>query len=149
VSRGALHSADSGFTLIELLVGLSVTMISLLGLLSLYTTTARGNRIATEQAEAADVGTRAIEELRRRSVDDIVADLGALPIDADLDTVSGSAGLSLDRHLTVEEVPGSTGLVKLRVEVQWTDGGATRGAEGGIHDHSMAFELVVTREEAL
>lgn len=141
-----------GFTLLELLITLAVTVIGLTGLLSLYVVTAKGNAASSRSGEGVAIAESTLEELRDLTLAQMYARFAvpSLPIDASLDTVAGRAGVTFNRRVVVEEMTAvSTNLVKLRVEVTWTDAGAAPGVEGGIHDHRVSFELIRTASEQL
>lgn len=141
-----------GFTLVELLVTMAITVIGLMGLMSLYVVTARSNSLGAHSGEAVAVAEATVEEIRGSAVDELLATYGAiaLPLDVNLNTVAGRAGTTFSRRVQVTELTAaSTNLVKIRVDVTWTDGGAAAGAEGGIYDHRISLELIRTASEAL
>jgi prepilin-type N-terminal cleavage/methylation domain-containing protein len=141
-----------GFTLLELLITLAITVIGLTGLLSLFVVTAKGNTTTSQSGEAVAVAEATLEEIRNLSLPAMYAQFGvaSLPIDANLDTVAGRAGVTFSRRVQITEMTAtSTNLVKLRVEVSWTDAGAAVGANGGMHDHRISFELIRTGTEQL
>ncbi|HUQ02360.1 MAG TPA: prepilin-type N-terminal cleavage/methylation domain-containing protein [Kofleriaceae bacterium] len=141
-----------GFTLVELLVTLGVTVIGLMGLLSLYVVTARGNALGAHSGEAVAVAEATVEEVRNTSIDDLLTTHGAatLPLDINLNTVAGRAGTTFNRRMLVTELTAtSPNLVKIRIEVVWTDGHASAGAQGGLYDHRVSLELIRTASEAL
>lgn len=167
---GALHGQrrrrrrDGGFTLIELLMTLGVTTIGLIGLLSLHLSIVRGNESASRTAEAAQIGHATLESLRAApQVSDIAALLTGNPADAppfDVPwcrraggvveaTAVGRNGMTYRCRVVVIELPASPDLLRIRVEIGWTDDGATQGTQGGIFDHLIAVELIRTRQEAL
>lgn len=143
-------SQEGGFTLIEILMAMTVTVIGLVGLLSLHMTTIKGNQIAAHSAEATTIAQRLLEELRSRSVDDIVSEYGALPIeDALMDTVAGKI-ITYTPYLSVKELTGvSEDLVLLRIEVRWADDGADPATVDVRDIHDIVLEIVRTRQEAL
>jgi prepilin-type N-terminal cleavage/methylation domain-containing protein len=143
--------AEQGFTLIELLIAMSVTVIGLMGLLSVQLTSVRGNQVAGYLDEATVIGQRTIEELRSTPLDQLEATFGPLPIDhAVLDTADGRTGITYNRSLSVDELTAaSPDLVRIRIEITFTEAGAVPGSEGGRFDHQLVFELVRTRQEAL
>jgi hypothetical protein len=51
--------------------------------------------------------------------------------------------------LVTELTATSANLVKIRIEVAWTDAHASAGAEGGVYDHRVSLELIRTASEAL
>lgn len=155
--RGA---RQRGFTLLEMLITMAITIIGLIGLLSLHVVTVKANEMTSRNGEAIGIAQATLEQYRNRPLvtknttnpTTLLTDFGvaALPIDVDLDTVAGRAGTTFNRHLNVTELTSvSTSLVKLRVEVSWTDDGAAAGADNGIHDHKISLELVRTYEEAM
>jgi prepilin-type N-terminal cleavage/methylation domain-containing protein len=145
------RSQQGGFTLVELLVTLTVTVIGLAGMLSLFNANSRNSAISSRTAHAATAAQETIEELRGIPVATLTTLYGALPIeDADLDPIDGPAGLVLNRRMSFSSLPVASGdLFLLRVEVYWTDDGATPGSDDGRYDHTVALELVRTRQEAL
>lgn len=147
---------QSGFTLIEILVTMTITVIGLTGLLSLHMATVKGNQIASRSAEATTLAQEVLEELRARPVDDgtiksIVGQYGALPITNQLyDTVIGRAGMTYPVHMSVNELTTmSEDLIRIRVEVSWADDGADPATADETLKHSIALEIVRTRQEAL
>lgn len=148
--RRPFDRAQGGFTLLELLITLAVTVIGLTGLLSLFVVTAKGNSTTSRSGEAVAVAEATLEEARTLSVAAMNAQYGNFPIDVNLNTVAGRAGVTFNRRLQITEMTStSTNLLKLRVEVTWTDAGAAAGANGGLHDHRISFELIRTGTEGL
>ncbi|MBZ0238228.1 MAG: prepilin-type N-terminal cleavage/methylation domain-containing protein [Deltaproteobacteria bacterium] len=143
---------QQGFTLLELLVTMGVTVVGLMGVLSLYVVTARSNASGAHGGEAVAIAEATVEEIRGMAIPELLVAYSApaLPLDVSLDTVAGRAGTTFDRRVQVTELTAtSTNLVKIRVEVSWTESGATAGAEGGIHDRRISLELIRTASEAL
>jgi Tfp pilus assembly protein PilV len=156
---------DGGFTLLELLMTLGVTTIGLVGLLSLHLSIVRGNESASRTAEAAQIGHATLESLRAApQVQDIAALLTGNPTDAPPFDVSwcrraggvveatavGRNGMTYRCRVVVTELPAaSPDLLRIRVEIGWTDDGAAQGTQGGIFDHLIAVELIRTRQGAL
>jgi prepilin-type N-terminal cleavage/methylation domain-containing protein len=143
---------ERGFTLLELLVTMAVTVIGLLGLMAMYVATAKGNEATARSSQAVTIAQDTLEELRSWSLDAMVTRFGQtdLPIDASLDTVSGRDGTTYSRRVTVDEVAAvSRDLVKLRVEVTWTDDNAAAGSDDGAHDHKVGLEIVRSAIEGL
>lgn len=157
--HGARAGAQGGFTLIELLVALSVTVIGLIGILSLHMATSSGNRIASQTAEATTIAQRTMDELRTMTIDAIVADHGGtLPfenspiLDSEVypNPVPGRAGMQYYRRLSAYDLSSmSTNLVRLRVEVRWTDDGTDPSLIDPDDIHRVSLELIRTRLEAL
>ncbi len=155
---------ERGFTLLELLVTLSVTTIGLIGLFSLHLSIARGNDGASRSAEATQLASATLEQLRAARVTDMVSQLTGTPtsvppidvtsfsspIAGTTGTVAGRAGMTFRRRVIVTSLAAtSTSLWKIRVEVGWTEDGAAAGANGGTLDHLVAVEVIRTIEEAL
>ena len=150
--RLRLRRRQRGFTLLELLITLAITVIGLTGLLSLFVVTAKGNSTTSQSGEAVAVAEATLEEVRNLSLDAMYVQFGvtSLPIDANLNTVAGRAGVTFTRRVQITEMTAtSTNLIKIRVEVTWTDAGAAAGANGGMHDHRISFELIRTATEQL
>jgi prepilin-type N-terminal cleavage/methylation domain-containing protein len=150
-ARKPRKGQQGGFTLIELLVTLTVTVIGLAGMLSLFNANSRNSSIASRSAHASTAAQETIEELRGMSIPALTTLYGALPIeDADLDPVDGPAGLVLNRRMSLHQLSAaSADLFLMRVEVYWTDDGATPGADNGRYDHQVSLELIRTRQEQL
>ena len=157
----AQRGGERGFTLIELLITLALTTIGLVGLFSLHLSIGRGNDGASRAAEATQVGTATIEQLRAARVTEMVRQLTgsttsvppidvtsfSSPIAGTTGTVAGRAGMTYRRRVIVTALTGaSTSLWKIRVEVGWTEDGA---ASGGSFDHMVAVEVIRTIEEAM
>jgi len=141
-----------GFTLLELLITLAVTVIGLTGLLSLFVVTTNGNASTSRSGEGVAVAEATLEEVRSLSLTDLYAQFSVtgLPIDASMNTVAGRAGVVFNRRVQVTELTAtSSNLIKIRVEVTWTDAGAAPGSDNGIHDHRVSFELIRTASEQL
>jgi len=140
---------QGGFTLLELMVTLIVTLIGMAGLLQLHTSMARANEASGRQLEASGYAEQALEQLRSLTLAELITEYSALPIDEDYDTVSGRNGVDFTRHVSVIEVsPAPNSLIRLRVEVSWTDNGAVEGSADGIYDHTLAVELLRAEQGA-
>lgn len=144
-----LPHPQGGFTLIEIMVTMGITLLGLAAMLTLHNTVAEGNRMSVESAEASAVAESALEDLRQDSIATLESTYSAVPIDVNLADVQGRNNQVFARRLLVQAVSGSTDLVRLRVEVTWTDSGAAAGADDGIHDHRVVLEELRTREEQL
>jgi prepilin-type N-terminal cleavage/methylation domain-containing protein len=142
-----------GFTLIELLVTLGITTIGLIGLLALHGSVSRGNSGTSRGAEAQQIATAALESLRAQRIGEmsqsLTGSISSPPIDATMPDVVGRNGLVFRRRCVVSQLAASSSLWRVRVEVSWTDEGATQGAEGGKYDHLIGIEVIRTIEEAL
>ena len=141
-------STDSqrGFTAIEVLIGLTIALIVLAGVMSLYVSTVRGNSTAYQQAEATSLSRGVLEDLRALTVDEIVTEYGALPIAREPLPVTTERGVDYTPYLTVEEVATDTALVRVRVEVEWTELGAEPGTG---RDHALRTEVIRNKVDLL
>lgn len=149
-ARAAALRGQQGFTLIEILITLAVTLIGLGGLMTLHHVITEGTATAGRMAEASSIAEAALEEVRRAPFATLEAQLGAPPIDVELEQASGRGERVYGRRLTVEALDAvSEDLFRVRIEVTWSDDGAVAGAEGGIHDHTFVLETFRTRQEAL
>ena len=153
---------QGGFTLVEVLVTMTITVIGLVGLLSLHMATVKGNQIASRTGAATTIAQKTIEELRAMPVDDsnpysatvqsIVSRYGVLPITNYSMTpeTDERTGMAFTRHLWVNELTSmSEDLIRIRVEVSWADDGADPTTADESLKHSIALEIVRTRQEAL
>jgi prepilin-type N-terminal cleavage/methylation domain-containing protein len=146
---------QAGFTLMELLITMAVTIIGLMGLLSLHLTTSRGVDVAGRSGEAVSIAQQTVEDLRSRAYKDMVESLtgnrnSSLPLDITLSTVAGRRGMTYARRAVVQEMTiFSPDLIRIRVEISWTDDGAVAGTNNGAYDHVVALELIRTRQETL
>lgn len=136
--------------MVELLIALAVTTIGLTGVMSMHSSSARANRLAKETTAATSICDRSMEELRGISVDEIVTTLGAgvLPLQTALADVD-LGPVTYARTLIADEVAGTPGLVRFRIEVEWTEAGGTWGDDNGRYDHTISLEVVRTRLELL
>ena len=146
---------EAGFTLVEVLIALTVTVVGLMGLLSVHTTTLKGNRDSGRASEATAIAQQSIEEVRALAIEgatnSITAKYGALPFsNVPMDTVFGRAGVVFKPQLSVVELTTvSPDLVHIRVVVEWADGGDDPTSVPAANKHKVALELVRTRQEAL
>jgi prepilin-type N-terminal cleavage/methylation domain-containing protein len=133
-----------GFTMIELLITLAVSGIALAGVLATHLVAVRTNAGAAGAADAIAIAERTIEDARSLTLDQMYAEYddsdAALPIDHDfgLQTIAGRTQV-YTRRIVVEEAGDTGGLIRIRVEVTWTDE----------TDHRIAFEIVRTKQELL
>lgn len=138
------RGTQRGFTMIELLITLAVSGIALAGVLATHLVAVRTNAGAAGAADAIAIAERTIEDARSLTIDQMYAEYedsdGALPIDYDfgLQTVAGRTQ-SYTRRIVVDEAGNTGGLIRIRVEVTWTDEA----------EHQVAFEIVRTRQEHL
>jgi len=143
---------QAGFTLLELLVTMAVTVIGLLGLMAMHVATVKGNEATARSSAAVAVAQDTLEAHRSMSYKALIDAYSVtdLPVDAALDTVVGRDGTTYTRRLLITEVPGlSRDVVKLRVEVGWTEDHAAAGSNGGINDHKVGLEIVRSVAEGL
>ena len=157
-------SAQHGFTMIELLITLSLTVFGLIGLLALHKALAVATTNVTETTEGLGMAQKLLEELRSRERTAMYALLDAPPIN--VPTCAAHTGLERDctyvpldgprgtrsyrRRVIVTPLSAvSDSLVRVRVEVGWSDGGFSEGEANGFHDHLIAIELIKTLEEVL
>ncbi len=147
---------DGGFTLLELLVTMSVTLIGLAGLLSIYAASARGAAGARYTSEAIDLCEETLEAFRGTPVAEIeaiaaygpITNAGWGPADHHEGDVVGTSGVTFRRSVEARGIDGSEQqLVWLRVTVAWTEDGAAPGAEGGLYDHQVSLEMLRSRRE--
>ncbi len=144
------RAGQAGFTLLELLVTMAVTVIGLLGLMAMHVATVKGNEATARSSAAVSVAQDTLEELRSTPMTGLIARFAVtdLPIDASLNTVVGRDGTTYSRRVRIDEVASiSRDLVKLRVEVTWTEDGAA--AVGDPDDRRVALEVVRTTLEGL
>ena len=154
--RAAARVPDqTGFTLVEVLIALTVTVVGLMGLLAMHTTTLRGNRDAGRASEATTIAQQSMESVRALAIDgpsnSITARYGALPFfDVPMDTVLGRAGVVFKPYLSVEALSSvSSDLVRMRIVVEWADGGDDPTSVPAANKHKASLELIRTRQEAL
>lgn len=143
-------TSQRGFTLLELMITLTVAMIGMAGLLSMHGTMSRANKVTARQLEATGIAELVLESFRGETADSLIADYGAIPLDEDLGEVEGRNGQIFRRRLIVEQVAAApTALIRLRVEIGWTDDGAEPGSEGGLYDHVVALEVIRPEQGSL
>jgi len=144
-----------GFTLLELLITLSVTTIGLIGLLALHLSIARGNDGASRAAEAEQITTTALEDLRAQSPRTMMKTLTGNPLAMPPATavpviVKGRNGLSYRVTRSVTALTAvSPSLWLVRVSTSWGEEGAAIGSAGDPLTHTIALEVIRTIEEQL
>ncbi len=137
-----------GFTLLELMITIVVTLFSLMGLLGLHLTLARGNDSASRSAEAIAVGQREMESLRKERSTDMMNTLTGSPTSVppvtktNFFTALGRNGVSYQVDVDVTLVGTSGNLWLIRVVVSWTD-------DGSALVHTVPVELIRTVQEIL
>jgi Tfp pilus assembly protein PilV len=144
----------------ELLVAMAVTVIGLLGLMSMHKTGMQGNQASSRLIEATAIAQQTMEEIRSlplQSADPTertlltvfgVADLpivnGALP------PIEGRAGMAFRRTVNAIELTGtSPDLVRIHVVISWTDNGADPDDPDPRFHHRIGFEVIRTRQDIL
>ena len=154
--RSSRRHQQGGFTLLELLVTATITIIGFAGLLGLHLSAISGNAMSGRAAEAVSISQRTMEQLRSDSVSGMVQELTGstatpLPLtNVSMSTLTGRNGMTYRRTVSVNELTSvSPDLILIHVDVAWTDDGAVVGSDNGVHDHSIALELVRTRQEGL
>ena len=149
--RGDRRRGQGGFTLLELLVTMAVTVIGLLGLMAMYVATAKGNEATARSSAAVSIAQETLEELRSTELTALVTRFGQTDVGftASLNTVAGRDGTTYSRTIEVTELAASRDLIKLRVEVKWTDDNAAANSDNGAHDHKVGLEIVRTATEGL
>jgi prepilin-type N-terminal cleavage/methylation domain-containing protein len=149
--------SQSGFSLIEILVAMTVTIVGLAGLMSLYTTTAQGNSRAARTVMASTVGQQTMEELRSLPVqtpvtgyqgDTLESRLGGIPaVDVPLLPDVTQANTLYKRVVSVDQPLAN--LLRVRVVVSWTDEGAADTTTDSRLKHSIVLESIRTRQDLL
>jgi prepilin-type N-terminal cleavage/methylation domain-containing protein len=134
-----------GFTLVELMVTLVISVIGLLGVLAMHTSLTRGISATGDSQEAIAFGARTIESLRAMRVDQMTAAIApsatAPPFTASsYATSTGRTGTAYSADVEVTEVVGTAGLLRIRVEVAWTE---------GRESHRIPFEVLRTTRDSL
>lgn len=152
-ARDRRASGERGFTLLELLVTLAITTIGMAGLVSLNRVTSTGTALSGRSAEATAAAQQVMESLRAQPINTMLTAMGcANPSTCSsatqISTVPGRSGMTYTATATATELTTSSagGMIRLRVEVTWTDDGATANADS---NHAVAIELLRTRLEPL
>lgn len=156
------RGAQGGFSLLELLVAMSVTVIGLLGLMSLHKTGIQGNQASSRLIEATAVGQQTMEEIRSIPIQSAIpgeptlldlptAPVTSLPIvNGALPPVPGRGSMEYRRRLDAEELTSvSPDLVRIHIEISWTDNGADPADPDPRLHHELHFEVIRTRQETL
>ena len=145
-----------GFTLIELLVTLAVTVIGLTGLMSLHVATIKSNERTGDAGDAVAAAQQTLEDLRSMPVQTLLATFSTstLPIDVNLNTIAGATGTTFRRRVIVSELTtASPDLIKIRVEIAWSDdnanGSGTGAGTAAAFDHVVSLELIRTIGDSL
>lgn len=158
--RPRRYRAQGGFSLIEILIAMSVTLVGLAGLMSLYTTAVSSNARSTRSITASGIAQQTMEELRSLPIDPpagyvghTLADvLGGFPVvAAPLDAVTGRDGTQYQRTVSAAPLaPPNVNLVSIVLTVRWADGGAdVETTTDSRLLHSMVLETTRTRQDLL
>lgn len=148
---------EGGFTMIELLVSLTVALVGLAGLMSIFVSSAQGNRYAGQAREATEAASAAMEELRAMSIAAIESHPSYEPIDAagwgpvlfHDGPVAGLGELVYRRWVSARELATDSGsLVLIEVTVDWNEEGGEAGQDNG-RDRELSIGLMRTREDRL
>jgi prepilin-type N-terminal cleavage/methylation domain-containing protein len=153
---------QKGFSLLEILIAMTVTLIGLAGLLSLHLTTVRGNSRATRTVMASVIGQQTMDELRNLPVraptvgylePTLENRFGIPSTDVPLPVAQGPDGTSYQRLVSVTPL-GPVGdplenLVRVRIEIRWTDEGASAATTDSRLRHRMVLETIRTRQDLL
>lgn len=164
VPRSRRERGQRGFSLIEILVAMTVTIICLAGLMSVYTTTVQGNSRAGRTVVASAVAQQTMEELRSLPVQPPVANYqgptlltlvgGTLPAaDVPLVNITVQDGTIFKRTVTVKQLvlPSQplSNLLHIQLVVEWTDEGAAITTTDRRLKHRIVLESVRTRQDLL
>ncbi len=144
---------QAGFTLVELLIVMTVTLIGLTGLVSLYRYGASGNVDSERTSQASVIGQRTMEDLRGLSVAQIGVSAGGYPVsDNPLTFLSAlpdnTRGVAFTRCLDAQALAVDNDLVRMRVTVLWNDDKSAVACDGTA-DHRLVFEMVRNRTDTL
>lgn len=148
---------QKGFTLLEILIAMTVTLIGLAGLLSLHLTTVRGNARATRTVMASVIAQQTMDELRNLPVQPptlpfleptLTSRFGIPSTNVELLPVArGPDNTSYQRLVSV--TPLGPDIVRVRVEIRWTDEGASAATTDSRLRHRMVLETLRTRQDLL
>ena len=146
-----------GFTMVELLVVMGVSLFGLAGLMSVYTSASRANSSVGYSAEAIDVCERTMEEFRSTSIANIegrveygvITPAGWGPVDHHEGDATGRNGVIFSRKVSAQETAASAGLVRIEVDVSWSDNGDDPDVAPASTVHNVTLEMIRTRVESL
>ncbi len=151
------HRGERGFTIIELLIVMGISLFGLAGLMSVYGSASSANQGMGHSAEAIDVCEQSMENFRSMSVPgfEAIADYGAIsaagfgPVPYHLGDAVGRNGVIFARQVSAIEIAGNSGLVRIKVDVLWTDDGNDPAAANPADVHSVSLEMIRNRTGAL
>lgn len=143
--------------MVELLVVMGVSLFGLAGLMSVYTSASRANSGVGYSTEAIDVAERTMEEFRSMSITNIelVPTYGAIttagwgPVDHHQDQLQARNGVIFKREVSAIETAASPGLVRIQVDVSWSDTGDDPDTSPASTLHTVSLEMIRTRAENL
>lgn len=152
--------AQGGFSLIEILIAMTVTLIGLAGLMSLYTTAVTANARSTSTINASVVAQQTMEELRSMPVlapstgydgPTLENTIGVPVTDFLLAPITAQNGTEYQRRVSVVQLPSPVNnLYRITVGIRWADEGAnvdTTTDNRLIHD--LVLETIRTRQDLL
>lgn len=148
---------ERGFTIVELLVVMGVSLFGLAGLMSVFTSASRANSSVGHSAEAIDVCERTMEEFRSMSIANIegTPEYGAItaagwgPVQHHEGDFVGRNGVVFNRNISAIQTAASAGLVRIEVDVSWSDTGSDPATAPASTVHNISLEMIRTRVEAL
>lgn len=154
---------QTGFSLIEILIAMTVTLIGLAGLLSLHLTTVRGNSRATRTVMASVIAQQTMDELRNLPVQPPTTPFleptlsgppfGIPSTNVSLPEAEGPDKTRYERLVSVTPLGPAASplqdLVRVRIEIRWTDEGAAAGTTDSRLRHRMVLETIRTRQDLL
>jgi prepilin-type N-terminal cleavage/methylation domain-containing protein len=156
------YTRQKGFSLIEILIAMTVTLIGLAGLLSLHLTTVRGNSRATRTVMASVIAQQTLDELRNMPVrpptlgylePTLESSFGIPSTNVPLLPAVGPDNTSYQRLVSVIPLgPAGSPLenvVRVRIEIRWTDEGASAGTTDSRLRHQIVLETIRTRQDLL
>ncbi len=144
--------------MVELLIVMGVSLFGLAGLMSVYTSASRANNSIGHSAEAIDVAERTMEGLRSMSIGEletrveyggVVTAAGWGPMLHHQGDTTGRNGVIFRRRVSAIETTASAGLVRLQVDVSWSDNGDDPDTAPASTVHNVSLEMIRTRAEAL
>lgn len=113
----------------------------------MHLTSMKATQATDEAQEARAIAAQTAEDHRSPSIADLETLHGPVPIDVALPDTIGRAGQTYRRQLIVDTI--SAEIVRLRIQINWTDNGAAPGSAGGRFDHTLQIELLRDRTEVL
>lgn len=157
MTRRTQQCGEAGFTMIELLTVMAISLFSLAGLMSVYTSASRANQSVDYSTQAIGVAEQTMETFRSMTISEVesVAVYGAIttagwgPIEHPDGNVLGRNGVIFARNVRAIETQVSPGLVRIGVEVLWVKDGTDPRTANSEEQHRVTLEMLRTRKEAL